>query len=277
MSLKPTTLNSGGTTDINLTVSAAANNKIYYRIEITDQNKQLIKSYSGEAINNTVFITAGPFFTGGAYIIKTLLSTIDNDQGFASSGSKCTTGFKVTGVPTPTIMISTPTPTATASPSDTQCPFAGRGNCMTTGCGQPDYKSCRNYTCGNGKTIHNVCILTVPVNPLTPTDTPLSVAPVCDKNGDYFECPSALGPINTNPTLLIKSLFGIILSLSGGIALLLIIYSGFSMMVSQGDPEKVKGAKETMTSAVVGLLFIIFSLVILQLIGFTVLRIPGFN
>ena len=243
MSLKPTTLNSGGTTDINLTVSAAANNKIYYRIEITDQNKQLIKSYSGEAINNTVFITAGPFFTGGAYIIKTLLSTIDNDQGFASSGSKCTTGFKVTGVPTPTIMISTPTPTATASPSDTQCPFAGRGNCMTTGCGQPDYKSCRNYTCGNGKTIHNVCILTVP----------------------------------TNPTLLIKSLFGIILSLSGGIALLLIIYSGFSMMVSQGDPEKVKGAKETMTSAVVGLLFIIFSLVILQLIGFTVLRIPGFN
>jgi hypothetical protein len=48
-------------------------------------------------------------------------------------------------------------------------------------------------------------------------------------------------------------------------------------MISQGNPEQVKGAREQLTAAIIGLLFIIFSLVILQIIGVNILKIPGFG
>ena len=67
------------------------------------------------------------------------------------------------------------------------------------------------------------------------------------------------------------------MSISGGIALILIITSGYQIMTSQGDPEKIKAGRERFISAVVGLLFLIFSLVILETIGVDILRIPGFG
>lgn len=83
--------------------------------------------------------------------------------------------------------------------------------------------------------------------------------------------------LGTDPSSFVKTFFGIILSLSGGIALLLIMVSGYQLMFSQGNPEKTQGAKETLTSTIVGLLFIIFSLVILQVVGVDILCIPGFE
>ncbi len=79
----------------------------------------------------------------------------------------------------------------------------------------------------------------------------------------------------SSPEKFVGTLFGIILGLSGGIALILIIVSGYNLMFSQGNAEKVQGARETLTSAIVGLLFIILSLVILQVIGVDILHIPG--
>lgn len=92
-----------------------------------------------------------------------------------------------------------------------------------------------------------------------------------------FECQTAIGAIQTSPTAFAKQIFGILLSLSGGIALLLIINAGYQIMVSEGNPEKIQGARETITSAIIGLVFIIFSLTILQIIGVDILRIPGFT
>lgn len=91
----------------------------------------------------------------------------------------------------------------------------------------------------------------------------------------FYICNTALGDINTDPIEFVKQLFAILLSLSGGIALLLIIVSGYHFLVSQGNPEKIQGARETLTSAIVGLLFIIFSMVILEVIGVDILAIPG--
>jgi hypothetical protein len=48
-------------------------------------------------------------------------------------------------------------------------------------------------------------------------------------------------------------------------------------MTSQGDPEKVKEARESITAAVAGLLVIIFSIVLLQLITVDILHLPGFK
>lgn len=89
--------------------------------------------------------------------------------------------------------------------------------------------------------------------------------------------PTPLGPISTDPVSFLRSFFSIMLSISGGIALLLIIRSGYQLLVSQGDAEQVKAARERLTSAIVGLLFLIFSLVILQVIGVDILHIPGFS
>lgn len=86
---------------------------------------------------------------------------------------------------------------------------------------------------------------------------------------------SAIGSISTDPKGFILKLFQVLLGLSGGIALLLIIRSGYKYMTSQGNPETTKAAQEEMTSAIVGLLFLIFSLVILQIIGVDLLKIPG--
>jgi len=68
-----------------------------------------------------------------------------------------------------------------------------------------------------------------------------------------------------------------VLAISGVVALIFIIVSGYRFMLSQGNPEAVQEARESLTSAIVGLLFIIFALVILQLITVNILHIPGFN
>ncbi len=88
---------------------------------------------------------------------------------------------------------------------------------------------------------------------------------------------TAIGTISTDPAAFVKSIFTLVLGLSGGIALILIIISGYRFMVSGGNPEAAKAAGEQLTSAIIGLLFIIFSFVILQIIGVDILQIPGFT
>lgn len=105
-----------------------------------------------------------------------------------------------------------------------------------------------------------------------PSPGPIATPPPLCKGGF---CETALGKIFTDPTNFVKSFFGILLSLAGGIALILIIISGYRLMASGGNPEKVQAAREQLTSAIVGLLFIIFSLSILQIIGVDILHIPG--
>jgi hypothetical protein len=90
-------------------------------------------------------------------------------------------------------------------------------------------------------------------------------------------CQTALGNIPTSAQGLLTTVFSIALSIAGVIALGLIIASGYRLMISQGNPEQVKGAREQLTAAIIGLLFIIFSLVILQIIGVNILKIPGFS
>ncbi len=107
--------------------------------------------------------------------------------------------------------------------------------------------------------------------------------PPCSKDKDAFQnglCArfdTAIGPIDTTPMGFVKSVFGILLSLAGVIALIIIIYSGYLLIMSQGNPEKIQGAKDSITSAIVGLLFMIFSIIIMQFIGVNILQLPGFG
>ncbi|MBI1982460.1 MAG: hypothetical protein HYS68_02675 [Candidatus Levybacteria bacterium] len=129
----------------------------------------------------------------------------------------------------------------------------------------------------------NIKEATLPIDTNKPFPTatlpPPPPPPPCTKweGNKCIAVGTAIGEISTNPIGFVKSIFGVILSLSGGIALLLIILSGYKLMFSQGNPEKAQEAKETLTAAIVGLLFIIFSLAILQVIGVDILKIPGFG
>ncbi len=88
---------------------------------------------------------------------------------------------------------------------------------------------------------------------------------------------TAIGCIPSNPESIIKVVITIGLGLGGGIVLVMIIVGAFMLSVSQGDPNKTKEAKEIITSAIIGLLFVIFSVTILQFIGVSILHIPGFG
>lgn len=87
---------------------------------------------------------------------------------------------------------------------------------------------------------------------------------------------TAIGCIGQDPVDIATTLVNLGLGIGGGIALLMILAAGFQFSISQGDPNKTKQAKELLTAAITGLLFIIFSVMILQFIGYDLLHLPGF-
>jgi len=83
-------------------------------------------------------------------------------------------------------------------------------------------------------------------------------------------------PLDIN-TLISGFILNTGIGLGGGFAFLCIIYAAFMMQSSQGNPEKLKKAQEMITSCIMGLMLIIFSVFIMRLIGVNILRIPGFG
>lgn len=67
------------------------------------------------------------------------------------------------------------------------------------------------------------------------------------------------------------------IGIGGGIAFLLILYAGFMIMTSTGNPDRLKAGRELLTSAITGLLLLIFSVFVLRIIGVEILQIPGFG
>jgi hypothetical protein len=57
------------------------------------------------------------------------------------------------------------------------------------------------------------------------------------------------------------------LTFVGIVALIFIIWAGFNMTNSGGDPKKVESAKKILTFAIIGLLIVLFSFTILIFIG----------
>ena len=86
-----------------------------------------------------------------------------------------------------------------------------------------------------------------------------------------------LGKIPLDPVSFIKSVYTIVLSFAGIAAMAIIIRAGYKFMYSRGDKEVISQARSQLTSAVIGLTFIILAYVILSVIGVDILKIPGFG
>ena len=130
---------------------------------------------------------------------------------------------------------------AAPTPIDTSCGYMNKVCCPGIEVGQPCYDGLvclANLHCGDGNAPSVV----------TPTYTPYNSHTIKDLS-------QLLGPI-------VKILFYVGLTLGG----IFIVYAGYLLMTSEGDPQKVKEGQEHLTSAILGTIFILLSLYILKVI-----------
>ncbi|MEO6508573.1 MAG: pilin [Patescibacteria group bacterium] len=73
--------------------------------------------------------------------------------------------------------------------------------------------------------------------------------------------------------LLLNAIFGI----SGGVAILYIIYGSYVLMTSRAEPEKLAYGKRVLIGAVIGLVFALTSVFVVNLLANNILGIPGFS
>jgi len=182
------------------------------------------------------------------------------------------------------------TPVCNPSTCDTDCnclvaPTPTPGPCLLDGtrCFSGSTPRCSN--CCNGYHVvggpgggASICG-PAPTSTPTPTPTPNTGGNTdlwCVKNKTLN---TAIGciPILTTKEAFLGFILKWAIGIGGGIAFLLIIYAGFMLMTSQGNPERLQAGKELMTSAISGLILLIFSIFILKVIGVDILGIPGFG
>lgn len=121
------------------------------------------------------------------------------------------------------------------------------------------------------------------------TDKP-QLKPLCDQlssefSGKCWECQrsgekiwTAIGCIPISYTAVIKDVvLGIGVGIAGGVAFLYFLYGAFMILTSTGNAEKLEEAKQIITSALAGLILIIFSIFLLKTIGVDILQLPGFK
>lgn len=88
---------------------------------------------------------------------------------------------------------------------------------------------------------------------------------------------TAVGCVPTSPQGIVQSILRIGLGMAGGIVVLSVLAGAFMLATSAGNPKQVEEAQQLISSAIIGLLFVVFSVIILQFIGVQILHIPGFG
>lgn len=184
----------------------------------------------------------------------------------ANGGNSCTTGYVAKcsseyGATSDCSCIAEDDPSV-------KCGTDGNSACYENG----KYQNCAN---GNPPDSDNLCHSNV---------IPSIGFDICrgDSSGKCASCRdsekgvwTAIGCIPTDPKSFTTKFLSIAIGIAGGIALLLMVYGAFLVSISAGDPKKAEEGKEVITGTIAGLLFIVFSVALLKLIGVDILQIPG--
>lgn len=98
--------------------------------------------------------------------------------------------------------------------------------------------------------------------------------PACDPSKSIR---TSLGMVPTEPSCFVNWVIKTSLGIVGGLGFLRLLLGSLKYIDSKGNPESAQEAKAILTNAVFGILMVVFSTVILQIIGVDVLSIPGFT
>lgn len=84
---------------------------------------------------------------------------------------------------------------------------------------------------------------------------------------------------NSTLSILIRYLYEWMIAIGGLAAFSVIVFAGIQYLTSSGDPGKIKGAKDMITSAIGGLLLLLSSFLILNIVNpeLTILKTPEFT
>jgi hypothetical protein len=83
-------------------------------------------------------------------------------------------------------------------------------------------------------------------------------------------------PFKSKDGALTKALLTFAAGISGAISLAIMLAGTIQIMTAGGNAEQVQKGKELLTGAIIGLLFIIFSVTLLQLIAGDIIQLEGF-
>jgi hypothetical protein len=105
---------------------------------------------------------------------------------------------------------------------------------------------------------------------ITPPVTDLGLA----VEGKYW---TVIGCIESSPGQFTQKLLQFVTAVSGGIMFIILLYGSFLVLTSAGDPGQLDRGKSLIRSGIIALLLILFAVFILRFVGFTILKIPGFE
>jgi hypothetical protein len=133
--------------------------------------------------------------------------------------------------------------------------------------------------------VHDYLKTQSPVSSPTSSDSPTSSTPPATSGGlsGFFpetcgdgSLKTALGCLPYERAAFISTILGFLVSIAGAIALITMLIATIQIMTAAGDTKKIQSGRDLFSSAIAGLLFLIFSVSLLRLIAGDIIKLPGF-
>ncbi len=77
----------------------------------------------------------------------------------------------------------------------------------------------------------------------------------------------SVATLNCLPVIF-QNLVGTLMGFAGLVAVIFILYAGFKYITAGGDPKQAESARKTLTFAIIGLLVVLLSFFIINIIGY---------
>jgi len=90
-----------------------------------------------------------------------------------------------------------------------------------------------------------------------------------DRNGDcaFAYSKNDYGSIGKYITRILMAIFEILARVAGMVAVVFVIYGGFTYMTSQGQPDKVNAGKTTILNSLIGMVIAVLAVAIVNLVA----------
>lgn len=94
---------------------------------------------------------------------------------------------------------------------------------------------------------------------------------------EYFYTWTVLGCLPREPATFATWFLRFAIGVGGGIAFLFMVTGAFKVLTAGGDPNQLSSGKKKISGAILGILVIVFAVIILRILGYDILQLPGFE